>query len=105
MSGSPLWDGLDKDAVLSLARLRRLANEYHTICQQAPAIWDGETNDDVRVAKRGCNGQRKGAGQSEIPPCPIRNLCLQTAMKIGASHGVWGGLAPHERRALRRNSR
>lgn len=85
-----------------LERLRDLAILYQTICQQAPHIWDGETIEDSRIAKMGCNGEvavRKGV--KKTAPCPIKNLCLQTAIATQSNHGVWGGLAAHERRHLR----
>lgn len=94
---------LDNESAHKLERLRRLAVEYQTICQQAPHIWDGETVDDAKLAKSGCNGvvaSRKGT--VKVPPCPIRNLCLETAIATQSHYGVWGGLSAHERKALKR---
>lgn len=34
--------------------------------------------------------------------CPAREACLDWAMTVGEDHGVWGGLAEEERRALKR---
>ena len=34
--------------------------------------------------------------------CPVRDRCLDWALEQGVDHGVWGGLAGDERRALRR---
>jgi WhiB family redox-sensing transcriptional regulator len=34
--------------------------------------------------------------------CPVRDECLQWALSTGQAAGVWGGLTPDERRALRR---
>ena len=94
---------LTPKAAHKLEQLRLLAVEHQTICQQAPEIWDGETVEDVRMAKRGCNGEiltKKSKKQST--PCPIRSLCLETAIATQSHYGVWGGLAAHERRSLRR---
>lgn len=94
---------LTPDASQMLERLRRLAIEYQVICQQAPNIWDADTPEDAKVAKMGCNGQVKTLkGEKRIPPCPIKNLCLETAIATQSFHGVWGGLAAQERRNLRR---
>lgn len=96
---------LDNASAQKLERLRHLAVEYQVICQQAPHIWDGETVEDAKLAKSGCNGivsSRKGT--VKVPPCPIRNLCLETAIATQSHFGVWGGLAAHERKALRRKS-
>ena len=33
--------------------------------------------------------------------CPVREACLAYALKAPELHGVWGGLAPKERQAMR----
>lgn len=33
--------------------------------------------------------------------CPVRAECLATALALAERHGVWGGLNPAERAALR----
>ena len=38
--------------------------------------------------------------------CPVRAICLETALRNKERYGVWGGLTPRERaRARRRNLR
>ncbi|WP_433017983.1 WhiB family transcriptional regulator [Kribbella sp. CA-294648] len=37
--------------------------------------------------------------------CDVRAECLDWALRIGQDHGVWGGLSPDERDALRRRTR
>jgi WhiB family redox-sensing transcriptional regulator len=38
--------------------------------------------------------------------CPVRDQCLEFAMRTNESHGIWGGTTPEERiRARRRNLR
>jgi WhiB family redox-sensing transcriptional regulator len=34
--------------------------------------------------------------------CPVQALCLEYALKIRESHGIWGGLNELERRQLLR---
>lgn len=34
--------------------------------------------------------------------CPVRRECLAYAVETGADSGMWGGLAPRERKHLRR---
>jgi WhiB family transcriptional regulator, redox-sensing transcriptional regulator len=34
--------------------------------------------------------------------CPVRAECLEHALAIGETHGIWGGLNELERRRLRR---
>lgn len=33
--------------------------------------------------------------------CPVRDLCLSYALATGQEAGIWGGLTPRQRRALR----
>jgi WhiB family transcriptional regulator, redox-sensing transcriptional regulator len=37
--------------------------------------------------------------------CPVRLDCLDWALETNTDYGLWGGLAPHERRRLRRSDR
>jgi WhiB family transcriptional regulator, redox-sensing transcriptional regulator len=37
--------------------------------------------------------------------CPVKNECLEFAMRFKVAHGVWGGLSERERRTLRRERR
>jgi WhiB family redox-sensing transcriptional regulator len=38
--------------------------------------------------------------------CGVRQQCLDFAMQMGETHGIWGGTTPQERiRARRRNAR
>jgi WhiB family transcriptional regulator, redox-sensing transcriptional regulator len=48
-----------------------------------------------------------GRGESAEPArqicagCPVRQPCLEYAISRGIVHGIWGGLAERDRRALR----
>jgi WhiB family redox-sensing transcriptional regulator len=37
--------------------------------------------------------------------CPVQEQCLDFAMRLRITHGVWGGLTERERRLLRRRRR
>jgi hypothetical protein len=39
---------------------------------------------------------------NEPSPCPIRSDCLLFALSNNCADGVWGGMSPRDRRALRR---
>lgn len=43
-----------------------------------------------------CNGTSGG------PVCPMRTRCLKRALVNNESWGVWGGMYPHDRKALKR---
>lgn len=73
-------------------------------CQTFPDVffpedWGGQVErgqhyfQAVRTAKTYCG------------KCPIRQLCLDYAITAGETYGVWGGMSPAERKAIRRASR
>jgi hypothetical protein len=82
--------------------LREQAIEHDVICMQAPLIWDGDNPRDVQMAKEGCNGRPKTEDSEGLPPCPIRSLCLETAIELDARAGVWGGRTISDIMKLRR---
>jgi Transcription factor WhiB len=55
-----------------------------------PALWFPDQGDQGIEAKRICEG------------CPVRVACLDHAVRSNEQHGIWGGLAIDDRRALRR---
>ena len=46
-------------------------------------------------------GQSAGAARRICAGCPVRQPCLEFALSHGIVHGIWGGLAERDRRALR----
>jgi WhiB family redox-sensing transcriptional regulator len=45
---------------------------------------------------------REGHARSLCRVCPVRQLCLDYALAVGETHGIWGGLNELERRRLAR---
>jgi len=43
------------------------------------------------------------AAKDNCRACPVLVECLEAALKRGESWGIWGGLTPDERNAIRRN--
>jgi hypothetical protein len=63
-------------------------------CRDQPTrLFFPERGDPVREAKQICAG------------CTVRTECLNYAMSIPNSVGIWGGLSGRERRALRRDQK
>lgn len=61
---------------------------------QDPEIWfplSDKASAEVELAKSICRG------------CPIRVECLDRAIRIGASAGIWGGFTDVERRQYTHN--
>jgi hypothetical protein len=52
--------------------------------------------DDYSEAQAFCNGSADGI------VCPMRDACLQYALTNNCQKGVWGGMTPKGRRALRK---
>ena len=43
---------------------------------------------------------REAKAKALCAQCPVRDVCLEYALKINEEHGVWGGLNEQERRQL-----
>jgi WhiB family transcriptional regulator, redox-sensing transcriptional regulator len=43
---------------------------------------------------------REAAAKAICAGCPVREACLEWAVYLGETHGVWGGLTPEERVAV-----
>jgi WhiB family redox-sensing transcriptional regulator len=46
-------------------------------------------------------GQSAEDARQICASCPVRELCLDYALRHGIVHGIWGGLTERDRRALR----
>ena len=46
-------------------------------------------------------GQSAEHARQICASCPVRQLCLDYALRHGIVHGIWGGLTDRDRRALR----
>jgi WhiB family redox-sensing transcriptional regulator len=55
-----------------------------------PDLFFPERGDSTREAKETCAS------------CPVRVECLEYALDLGITHGIWGGKSERERRSLRR---
>jgi len=60
-----------------------------------PELWFPSHDEDYtpRMAKKFCE------------ECPVRQQCLEYALKVNEQYGVWGGLSVKERLALRDRGR
>ncbi len=50
--------------------------------------------------KRNEKRQRESKAKGICATCPVRQNCLEYALKVGEQHGIWGGLNEIERRHL-----
>jgi WhiB family redox-sensing transcriptional regulator len=94
------------DAFSDAIKLAELAKEAGEIpCQNAPDlyfpdrdVWErtdflnSDSTQNYAILKDMCN-----------TICPIRNQCLEFAIKHNERHGIWGGMSYTERRALKRS--
>ena len=84
----------------------------------AKAKWD-ELNEAIDEAKTGIScresdpdawfpdddnplGNKYTLPKRLCAKCPVKDLCLEFALVNEEHHGLWGGLTPRERQALRR---
>ncbi|WP_414166740.1 WhiB family transcriptional regulator [Streptoverticillium reticulum] len=61
-----------------------------------------QTDPDIFFPVR---GQSSEPAKEACAGCPVREPCLDYALTNRETHGIWGGTAEHERRALRRAAR
>jgi len=67
--------------------------------------WQGsalcaEVDPDMWFPDAGGASKEYLAAKALCQRCPIRAQCLAFALEHHEDHGIWGGLAPSERRAL-----
>jgi WhiB family transcriptional regulator, redox-sensing transcriptional regulator len=62
-----------------------------------PEMWfpDKGSTAMARDAKQVC-------GSAEMPSCPVREQCLEYALTHNMQDGIWGGMAPRERKNYKR---
>ncbi len=48
--------------------------------------------------------RREARAKAICRECPVRRDCLDHAVQVGESHGIWGGLNETERRGLLESS-
>jgi WhiB family redox-sensing transcriptional regulator len=46
--------------------------------------------------------KQEAAAKAVCAVCPVIEQCLARALEVGEAHGIWGGLNPEERIALRK---
>lgn len=61
--------------------------------EQAPSLFFPSDGVGVEVARRIC------------ATCPVKEPCLEYALRNGIDHGVWGGASERERRRIARRRR
>lgn len=79
--------------------LRSLLNDFQEEerpCQQDPELWWMTDHPSVQEAKKRCLGTIGGA------PCPLLEVCGLYAVVAIEPLGVWGGMSPDDRTAMRR---
>ena len=54
------------------------------------------------VAARAVGSRQANEARRICAGCRVRRECLQFAMDMGESHGIWGGTTPEERQRARR---
>lgn len=65
-------------------------------CRDAPL--------DMFFAERGSSHHTYIAVRKICDNCTVQHDCLSYALKINATHGIWGGTTPKERRAICRTT-
>lgn len=61
-----------------------------------PSVETPRTEARLERARTRADGQCRGSKK----PCPVRDACLSLALAREERHGIWGGLIPHDRKAI-----
>jgi WhiB family redox-sensing transcriptional regulator len=56
------------------------------------------------VERREDRQLREARAKAICRECPVRRECLEHALSVGETHGIWGGLNEAERRGLLESS-
>lgn len=70
-------------------------------CTQDPELWWMTDYKSVTEAKALC----LGTYSEDAEPCPLLHLCGRYAVVAIEKEGVWGGMSPDDRLAVRRTAR
>lgn len=70
-----------------------------------PELFMPEIGGNTRAAKELCNGRPATKMKPGLPPCPVKDECLEYSLQLpGPVVGVWGGLSERERREVKRST-
>lgn len=68
-------------------------------CRQANAAYFFPPSHFERKPEK---DQREGVARRLCADCPVRQACLDYALSVGETHGIWGGLNELQRRRVAR---
>ncbi|WP_117198327.1 WhiB family transcriptional regulator [Nocardiopsis sp. TNDT3] len=81
---------------LSTARLRAAMAEHHLPCATQPELFFEPDTSDLFGEKPAARTLRERSAKVLCLTCPVRELCLELALRDLPSAGVWGGLTHDE---------
>lgn len=94
------------DAFSDALALADLGKQHGQLpCQNAPDLYfpDRDVMDREGFMQGDSSGNYEMLKQMCNTICPIRNQCLEYAVKHNEKHGIWGGMSYTERRNLKRS--
>lgn len=78
------------------------------VCRSVdPELFFPKKGGNNAQAKSICNGRPAKAGSREIPPCPVREACLQAGLvpvpgsEGEVPQGIWAGLSQQQRQDIK----
>ncbi len=73
--------------------------QHRAACRGADSAWFFAPN---YFEKRYQKNAREAKAKAVCARCPVRTECLEYALRVGESHGIWGGQNEMERRSMLR---
>ncbi|MEO8477828.1 MAG: WhiB family transcriptional regulator [Actinomycetota bacterium] len=73
--------------------------QHHAACRGEDSSYFYAPN---YFEKRAQKNAREAVAKSLCAACPVREICLDYALDVSETHGIWGGYNEMERRAILR---
>ena len=73
--------------------------QHHAACRGGDSSYFFAPN---YFEKRAEKNAREAVAKAFCGRCPVREVCLEYALEVRETHGIWGGLNEMERRAVLR---
>jgi len=79
--------------------------EYATEWRAAGACLTADPDLFFPIAGGAPSARQQGEALRICARCPVRQQCLDFAVRTGETHGIWGGTTPDQRTSARRRAR
>lgn len=76
-------------------------SEQPAPCEEQPLLFFADTEEQYENPER-VNRVNASLAKLVCYTCPVKDMCAAYALEADEEYGVWGGLSPEDRRAIKR---